>query len=271
MLPGFILLVDLMERFPIDKVIGLVGNLQAAAAAVTTNPYRDRSADLEWARQIAGHLDALRPECARCELKVSIEAIDELLDGLRRPSRYSASHFAGRLIELVRCVVHETRTRVILQLPTHSVDYFEKPALFGEAVVERLPDAIFDVEEAGNCFATMRYTAAVFHCMRVTEAALRALFGSLGLVLSHEKDRNWGNMLRQVREEIDLRDKASDVTWPAQRPFYVEACAHLSSVKDAWRNPVMHVESRYDMRGAERILHAVHSFAEYVAAGLTRA
>lgn len=47
--------------------------------------------------------------------------------------------------------------------------------MFGEKVSLNFPSALEDIKEVGNCYATDRNTACVFHCMRVVEYGLRAL------------------------------------------------------------------------------------------------
>ena len=54
--------------------------------------------------------------------------------------------------------------------------------LFGTEVAARFPRAIVDIEEAGKCFALGRFTACVFHLMRVVEAGLAAISRSLNIV-----------------------------------------------------------------------------------------
>jgi hypothetical protein len=45
--------------------------------------------------------------------------------------------------------------------------------LFPELLINRVPEAIVDAEEAGKCLAFERYTASGFHLFRVVEAVLR--------------------------------------------------------------------------------------------------
>ena len=99
--------------------------------------------------------------------------------------------------------------------------------------------------------AVARYTAAIFHVMRVLESGLQALASKLSVSLA--KDRNWQNILNDVqgainrlpqstREEKDFLAKCSAVR------------AHLQSVKDAWRNDVMHPRASYSEDQAKDVI-----------------
>jgi hypothetical protein len=123
-----------------------------------------------------------------------------------------------------------------------------------QAVVAAFPSMEYDLQEAGNCFALGRWTASVFHLMRVMEASLKVVAKALGVAYSS----NWGRCLA----EIEKQGQQSE-------PFFAEAIAYLRSVKNAWRNPTMHVVRQYSEEEAGRIFNAVQGFMQHLASRLT--
>src|SRR5579859_3823509 len=63
---------------------------------------------------------------------------------------------------------------------TSRAKYYCDTKLFGEEVDNRLPAVATDISEAGKCFATARWTAAVFHLMRVMEVGVQELATKIG-------------------------------------------------------------------------------------------
>mgnify|MGYP001585324592 CR=1 FL=1 len=53
--------------------------------------------------------------------------------------------------------------------------YLANENLFGEQVAKAFPSAEADIQDAGRCLAFNRWTASVFHSMRVLEIGLNAL------------------------------------------------------------------------------------------------
>ncbi len=107
------------------------------------------------------------------------------------------------------------------------------------------------MEEASNCIAVGRYTASVFHVMRVLEVGLQALATKLGFGLN--VDRNWQEILNDVNGAI----KRLPRTTPAEKEFHGKCSAAavlLQQVKDAWRNAVMHPRASYREQQAIDIL-----------------
>lgn len=166
---------------------------------------------------------------------------------------------------LQRAIHAELQTATFLQLPVGSSPYYEDTPQFGEAVASKFPKAITDIQEAGKCFALGRYTASVFHLMRVMEHATQHLGKKLNIAFVAEK--NWHNIL----DEVDKAIKALPATNSHQkgkRNRLAEASAHLRMVKDAWRNDVMHPKETYTDEEAERVFRNVKDFMVHLATKL---
>lgn len=102
--------------------------------------------------------------------------------------------------------------------------------------------------------------------MRALEVALDAVGLGVGVPnAAIEAHNSWERLLEKIRQQIEANDKAGDPTWTPKRQFFVDSAAHLFAVKNAWRNPSMHLEKKYDSGEATRILNAVKDFMEHLA------
>lgn len=164
-----------------------------------------------------------------------------------------------------RSVLNELFTCLTIQIPTPEVKYYKDDPLFGEKVANKFPNAVTDIQEAGKCLALGRYTACVFHLMRVMELAVHYLGKKLNISLTQVK--TWHKILVAVDEEIkNLPLKSNRQKTIHNR--YAEASAQLRMVKDAWRNSVMHPKETYTPDEAERIFRNVKDFMVHLASKL---
>jgi hypothetical protein len=128
--------------------------------------------------------------------------------------------------------------------------------LFGQDVHDRFPSALDDIEGAGKCLALGEGTAGVLHCMRVMEVGLRALAGSLGIPYAP----SWESYLSQISARIGAKHKTKGVKWKRDEKFYRNVSGDLLTVKQAWRNPTMHVGRKYSVEEADEVFKAVRTF-----------
>ena len=150
--------------------------------------------------------------------------------------------------------------------PDRAAFYQQKEPIFGSDFATHFASSERDARKAGQCFAFGQYTACVFHVMRVMEIALRAAEGSLQL--PPISDRNWGALLERWHSKAIVKFPASLPIYTAHEDFYKDIRATLCAVKDAWRNPTMHVERDYEEDEAKEVMTAVRSFARKLAAHL---
>ncbi|KKN09485.1 hypothetical protein LCGC14_1046020, partial [marine sediment metagenome] len=140
---------------------------------------------------------------------------------------------------------------------------------FGEGVASNFPSAAYDIAEAGQCLALHRSTGCVFHLMRVMEYGLRAVGKSLNdpkLVAAHNP--TWGRILTRCKQELEKQKSKRSPEWKKHDVFYSGAYAHLLGVKEAWRNPTMHIASKYTEEEAQDIWSHVKAFMAHLAAKL---
>lgn len=120
------------------------------------------------------------------------------------------------------------------------------------------PLAARELEEAAKCVALERYTAAVFHSMRMVEIAIQRLSELLKVDLTGGgAARNWGVTLRTIKDKIDQLYPSSTRTSGSRGEALEAVYASLDAVKNPWRNSTMHVESFYGEQEAVHILRCV--------------
>ena len=139
--------------------------------------------------------------------------------------------------------------------------YSQTQPLLGELAQGKFPELATDISEAGKCFAVGRYTACVFHLMRIMEVGVQKLgvsfTGDRGIV-----DKDWQKILNAIR--CKLNDDYPDKKDKARMP-HESLIALLESVKNGWRNPTMHPKQTYTEEEAEDVLQAVKSFMRELA------
>ncbi len=182
----------------------------------------------------------------------------------------SPAEFGRRVEELKRHIDMQIE-HVEFYIVEHSKrSYLLDPYLFGEEVSNSFPSAVLDIEEAGKWFAFSRYTACVFHLMRVMEVGLRSLGRSLNDPnLDPAKNPTWERILRRCDDELKAEYAKRSVEWRADGHFFADATANLRAVKDAWRNPSLHIEISYDEEKSAEILGAVKAFMRHLATKLS--
>jgi hypothetical protein len=173
---------------------------------------------------------------------------------------------AAELGILKKRVDDELKGRQFLALEPSKTRYYGQRHQFGERVSDNFHSANRDIEEAGNCFALDRYTACVFHLMRVMEVALRVTADTLNdPSINPKTNPSWDSILKKFRQQLEKPSSLRADEWKTDEVFFSGVAATLMAVKDAWRNPTMHVDSNYDEERALDILNAVGAFMRHVA------
>lgn len=173
---------------------------------------------------------------------------------------YKNYDFATALQELNHRIREDLDSKHFITLTPAEDDFFDPKAHpFGPEILAKFPSATFDIEEASKCMAIGRYTACVFHLMRVMEIALHAIHNCLGLPPGLTgNDRTWGSILQKIRNEYIARPNFSE------RQFFQQSHWHLDAVKDAWRNGTMHIENRYTEAEAMMLYMSIKSYLQFL-------
>ena len=200
--------------------------------------------------QAQAHLEAM-------ELPLSMKGTQRLVDYLNEQSR-SVRDISNRIGEISARITDEMEDRYFLVLSGSDQEFYEpKTALFGEDVANKFPSAGFDIEESGKCYAVGRYTACVFHLMRVMESGIQWFAATLDVEImsTSGKQNTWGSIGASINNKIGSL-KESD----PQKPKYSSILAYFHAVRIAWRNETMHPKATYTQEETTSVMNAVRSF-----------
>jgi hypothetical protein len=161
--------------------------------------------------------------------------------------------------ELAQRIDDECNGRLFLFVPPARAEYFVDESPFGERVKNKFPKLAEDIAEVSKCFATGRYTAAVFHLMRVMEVGVTRVAKALGVTIP--SSGTWGAMLGPIDRAINSLPAATTKE-KTRRDTFAEAAAHLRHTKNAWRNNTMHPKETYTEEEAKTIFQNVRAFTE---------
>jgi hypothetical protein len=103
----------------------------------------------------------------------------------------------------------------------------EGEKLLPEAVRKAMPEVVPDLQQAAKCIAFDIPTAAGFHIIRATEAAIRKYYESVVGKPPKTKMRNWGTYIKYLKK--------------AKAPEGVTG--FLDHIRETYRNPVLHPEA----------------------------
>ncbi len=250
------------------KLVGMLAKLDtidvvSRALRAPDEPIGERLAEilLRVLRDHAGALDLPGFALSKMEADNLRKLLAEGTSATNHFVAYSAMALRHRIED-------ELSLTMVWQIPPAMAGFFE-PNLFGPDVAEHFPSAILDLEDAGKCLGMGRTTACVFHLMRVMEIGLRVLAATLkDARLDPKRNPSWDSVLKKCREELGkpLAQRAPE--WAANDAFFSGATGTLMAVKDAWRNPTMHVEISYDEERALDVWNCVKAFMRHLATNL---
>jgi hypothetical protein len=154
----------------------------------------------------------------------------------------------------------------VLFLWIEEKDSYQKDDLFGSEVGEQFKDASFDIKEAGTCFALGRYTACVYHLMRVTESGLRVIGKRVGY--SDERPV-WEAVLKYIDAELRRNYNEMSALFKGDVEFISGISAQMHAVNLAWRRRVAHIERTYSEEEARRIFDSTRNLMQHIASKLS--
>jgi hypothetical protein len=276
--PGWLVsLLEIMERFYPEAFVMVAGLLGAVRQAPDETPglfgapFVDLSVSDENRRRLSAAFFTLGQDCATHGLLAAATSAQRLSDLFSKPRpdpqrlKVLADEFHGRLGD-------EMASVMFLSLTLQEAKLYRDPRSEWAEILDlsRFPGAIRDVEDAGRCLALGRNTACVFHLMRIMELGLRSLGKALkDPSLDPRTNPAWEKILRKCDDELKKPLASRSPEWASDEQFFSEATAFLRAVKDAWRNPTMHIEKHYDATEAADIWRSVRAFMRHLATKLT--
>lgn len=272
---------DVLRLFA-DGFVKLLHDLACAelesSGAIATSMTADRI--VERLRAIGAAIAELERDCNKLRLKSAVKQVRNIKEWLSsKPKDFD--EFSLMLGELRRRVTEDLEDAVVLCVEPSKIDRFytrevagelkgrlvrlAPETMWGHEVCSNFKAAISDISHAGDCLIVGEGTACVFHLMRVMEVGLRALGKSLNDArLDPRTNPSWDSILKRCDDELKLPYAKRSTEWQIDPSFFSEATANLRAVKDAWRNPTMHVEKNYEYDDALDVWNAVRAFMRHL-------
>lgn len=168
----------------------------------------------------------------------------------------------GRLSALCRTLEQRIRDELSLQvfvnIHADRAKYYLHPRKEWADGIARFPSIAVDAEESSKCYALERYTASVFHMMRVLEVPLAAIARELGVV---KHSPTWNAYLEAFKDKTTAKFPAATGADRRMRDYYAGLEAQLRAIKDAFRNPTMHsLERTYTQEMAHEVFVLLRGF-----------
>lgn len=252
----------LMRGFEPDKITQLIGRLERSVAHCWKEGWTEETKNF-----VQGHLANLYAVCKTSGLKHTAKNIRDVM---KEDFSGDDTHISKELHNVVgvlrRNICWEMETLEYFEISDPcDMELWRSDMPFGKTVHRAFKTSRYDIEQAAKCLATDRYTASVFHGLRVLESGLNALAMSMGISNPVDNDRSWGKVLRKIKDQIELREKSKEPIWKKRVPALWDAHGFLQAVKLAWRDDTMHIMDKYDGPEARRIYRALQSFMEHIA------
>lgn len=209
--------------------------------------------DDEQMEKVLENFRAIREICARMQLRVSERSITRTVKEFEN-ERPTFAITKQKFLEWYSCFQSEVEGQIYLLVLPHRVPYWSSAAdgLLGDAIKQHasllesnFPDAVFDLLEAGNCFAFERFTACVYHLMRVAEFALVSVARSAD-VPEDRINRGWDGCIQGIESAIKRIGSTKPTTdWQERIKKLSDLCSWFTTIQKGWRNPVSHIPRTY--------------------------
>ena len=240
-----------MQKFSAHAFFQMARWMEAFSLAKGLDDFRRIAAD---AKQNPGKTREL---CAQIGLELSVRQFDRVKDALNRED-FTPQDIVEQVKIAQGRIQDEMEAQLFFHVSLKEAEFYEpKEPLFGAIVEAKWPRLIEDISEAGKCMALGRYTASVFHMMRVMEVGVQDFGTTLGVPLATNKA--WGNILSEAKAPLSQMPSTDP-----RKKVREEAWAHLDSVRIAWRNEVMHPKQTYTMEEATEVFNHVRTYMRHL-------
>lgn len=207
-------------------------------------------------------VDLINQSCKKIGLRLSCLYLEKMRKELAENNDNTQARVKKMIEVLDERIEDEMKLALFMHIPEEKAKYYQDSiAIFGKDTIDNFPSCIQEIEEAGKCYAAGRNTAVVFHLMRVVEVGLKIIATKLNI--STDTNRSWDANLKKIKDRV-AQNHAQD-EWT---DFYNGLIGRLYAVKDAWRNPTMHIERSYGDEEALDIFNNVSSFMRHLSSKL---
>jgi hypothetical protein len=185
-------------------------------AAANEIPQEGRDLIGEPLKGLIHHLEPLRANVAWTKT-------NRMLQNLQTIKEMTYQHAREQLADIDSCLQDELLYRKVFVIDPNNARYFDTLQMFGSKISIGFPSVLYEIDEAGKCFALGRSTACVFHLMRTMEVGIRVVARCLGVPDPLKGDRNWGSVLKGIKTAMGTRDgqmPASTWTVAGDKEFF---------------------------------------------------
>jgi len=198
--------------------------------------------------------------CSDIELSSAIDYINYVRSCIDKATQFR--EFQEFYQTLRGLIVNQLEQKAFFFAPDAAAKYFLDESPFGAKIKDKYPKLTEDISEASRCMGLGRFTATVFHLMRVMEKIVQRFAKRLGLTVNLEQP--WGAILAPIDREIEAMPGGTSAS--AQQKAWKGACSEvavfLRHVKNAWRNDTMHPKRTYTEEEATRVFETVKAFVQ---------
>ena len=265
-LPLRILNILNMKRYDFAEIKALA-NLWYTLAGDLDPHTRAEKLNSSQIESIRRHLDGAMKRLTYLELGEAAKYTRTIYNKLGTFQCETQQQYSDQAWVLMEIALNELDGHIFGFIPKSHGAYFAQDALFGPEVNTEFADAVVDIKEAGNCYALGRYTACVFHLMRVLEIALHKVAKDLAVTFPAAIElENWQNIIEKIESAIRDKEKLPKGTYKSEElQYYSEAAKEFRYFKDAWRNHVSHSRVEYEIHDATKIMEHVRDFMQHLA------
>jgi hypothetical protein len=244
-----------MQKFKTETFFYIAHRLTRISKNIQSAP-REQEIGNDPEEAVRNFIQDTSTACTEIGLRISVKCLDSLLQQMNDPHE-TYGNIVDLVAEAQRLITWEMEDRLFMFVPPERAECFDKPELLSQSVLAKFPALQFDIVEAGNCYASGRGTACVFHLMRIMETGVQEFGKKLNVSLVNEK--NWQNILDEINKAIKALPKGPSATEMSQ------VSANLYAVKLAWRNEVMHPKDTYTLEEADSLIRQVRIFMQQLA------
>ena len=213
---------------------------------------------------VCTNLILFRDEAAKVNATLTVRLADRISNRLKEsPQSFTIKSIGNVLSEIESRFADQLSDMQMFCLSENESIYLQR----ADELIERpgfatlFPQASFEVEESAKCYLYGRYTASVFHAMRVLEYGIRALSMRLNVEdVLKPSDRKWGSILKTIASRIDELWPRNKAEGSEEAVKFRALHATLDAVKHPWRNSTMHVDTIYTPDDAIHILRCTAYF-----------
>ena len=204
--------------------------------------------------------------CAKTNLVVSAKTMERTINEFR--AQVPTFRRAQNAMESWHnCFVSELETQMFFAILPHRISYIPGTGGICDSLKDALadfPDAIYDADQAGSCFATGNFSACVYHLMRVAEHGLVSVAASLK-VDPDKLSKGWDGCIQGIEGAIKtIASTKPTVDWQSEVKKYSDLCSWFTTIKTGWRNPASHIPRVYLEPSASGMFSSTAALVEHL-------